>query len=279
MLRVESPAKINWFLKITGKRQDGYHSLVTLMQCISLFDILRFEPSEKIEIISDLNIPLEENYVYKAAMLLKKKYSIKKGVRIFLEKNIPLAAGFGGGSSNAAYTLISLNNFWNIGLKNEELMSLSFTIGSDVPFFLAGNAALVEGFGEKVTPVNIKRPLILLIVKPSISISTAWAYSAFDKNTKLTKKDIDIKLLIQALNDGDFAKLAILAENELEPAVISSYPVIKELKKKLIESGALFSSMTGSGSAVYGVFQSLRMAERASEKIDSEWCKIVKTLV
>lgn len=279
MLELESPAKINWFLKITGKREDGYHSLITLMQCVSLYDILRFELSEKIEIISDLNIPLEENHIYKAAMLLKETYSIRNGVRIFLEKNIPMSAGLGGGSSNAAYTLIGLNKLWSIGVRNKELMDLSFKLGSDVPFFLAGKVALVAGYGEEVTPIRIRKPLVLLVVKPSISISTAWAYSAFDKNMKLTKKDIDIKLLIQALNDNDFAKLATLANNELEPAVISSYPVIKELKEKLIKLGALFSSMTGSGSAVYGVFHNIEMAEKASEKFNSEWCKIVETLV
>ncbi|NWF97912.1 MAG: 4-(cytidine 5'-diphospho)-2-C-methyl-D-erythritol kinase [Nitrospirae bacterium] len=279
MLRIEAPAKINWFLKITGKREDGYHSLITLMQCISLYDILEFEPAEKIEVISDLNIPLEENYIYKAAMLLKKAYSIRKGARIFLKKNIPIAAGLGGGSSDAAHTLIGLNKLWSIGIRNKELMELSFKLGSDVPFFLAGNIALVEGFGEKVTPVDMKGTLILLIVKPSLSISTAWAYSAFDKNTKLTKKNIDIKLLIQALNDRDFARLATLTDNELEPAVISSYPVVKELKENLIESGALFSSMTGSGSSVYGVFHDIEMAEKASERFDSEWRRIVKTLI
>ncbi len=279
MLILKAPAKINWFLKITGKREDGYHSLITLMQCISLYDILRFELSEKIEIISDLNIPFEENHIYKAAMLLKETYSIRNGVRIFLEKNIPMSAGLGGGSSNAAYTLIGLNKLWSIGVRNKELMDLSFKLGSDVPFFLAGKVALVAGYGEEVTPIRIRKPLVLLVVKPSISISTAWAYSAFDKNMKLTKKDIDIKLLIQALNDNDFAKLATLANNELEPAVISSYPVIKELKEKLIKLGALFSSMTGSGSAVYGVFHNIEMAEKASEKFNSEWCKIVETLV
>ncbi len=278
MFRLEAPAKINWFLKITGRREDGYHSLITLMQCISLHDILRFESSEKIEIISNLNIPPEENYIYKAAMLLKKTYSVRNGIRIILEKNIPMAAGLGGGSTDAACTLIGLNRVWRLGIPDKELMDLSFKLGSDVPFFLAGNAALVEGFGEKVTPVEMKKSSTLLIVKPSISVSTAWAYSAYDKNMKLTKKDIDIKLFIQALNDNNFAKLATLADNELEPAVISSYPVIKELKKKLIESGALFSSMTGSGSAVYGVFHDIQRAKKASEVFNSEWCKIVNTL-
>jgi 4-diphosphocytidyl-2-C-methyl-D-erythritol kinase len=194
---VRAPAKINWFLSVLAKRDDGYHDIYSFMQRVSLYDDLLFYGADALEVICDSDIPLEDNLVYKAASLLQKYTSCRKGIRIILHKNIPLSAGLGGGSSDAAFALLALNTLWGLGLTKRELTTIGLEIGSDVPFFLNGPSALIEGKGEKITHLNINAPMALLLVKPPVSVSTAWAYKNMKK---LTKKPIDIKLFCQALN-------------------------------------------------------------------------------
>ena len=136
MFTLKTPAKINWFLSVLGKREDGYHEILSLMQSISLYDHLTFEHSDRVEVITDADIPLEENLVYKAAVLLKEKLSVNKGAVITLRKEIPVSAGLGGGSSDAACALSGLNRLWELGLKDEELIKFGGMLGSDIPFFL-----------------------------------------------------------------------------------------------------------------------------------------------
>ncbi len=279
-LSFRSPAKINWFLQVICKREDGYHEIASLMQYIDLFDEITIEHSDQIEIICDLDIPKEENLVYKAAKLFKHYTSYKKGARITVKKNIPISAGLGGGSSDAAYTLKGLNDLWSIGFSVERLHAIGAEIGSDIPFFFSGPAAFVEGRGEKITPISIETSYTILLVKPNISVSTAWAYSYFDQlfNKKLTKKLIDIKLFCRALNLKDLSTLNDLLTNDLEEAVTTKYPMIQELKYKLKENGALLSAMSGSGPTVFGIFDRRESAERTLQlmKPHSGW--IVRTL-
>jgi 4-diphosphocytidyl-2-C-methyl-D-erythritol kinase len=276
---LKTPAKINWFLCITGKRNDGYHNILSLMQCIGLYDELTFEQSDRLDLISDMDISPEENLVFKAASALGKRVSCDKGAKISLKKNIPSGAGLGGGSSDAACTLKGLNMLWKLELGSTELFSIASEIGSDVPFFLQGPCALIEGRGEILKPLKVLFPTVLLLVKPSVSVSTAWAYASYDARLKLTKKPVDIKLFIQALNRQDFAFLDMLINNDLEYAVAERYPVIKDIKTRLMQSGAMLSAMTGSGSAVFGVFQNRKKAEKAAKTMQPHWCKVVETLI
>jgi 4-diphosphocytidyl-2-C-methyl-D-erythritol kinase len=275
-IRLKAPAKINWFLSVLNKREDGYHDIVSSLQCVELFDILSFEEAGEIHLLSEMGIPAEGNLVYKAAVLLKKMSSYKRGARIHLQKNIPVAAGLGGGSSDAAATLIGLNRLWGLNLDKKTLMRLAAEIGSDVPFFLSGTLSLAEGRGEKVTDLPAESSAIILLVKPDIAVSTSWAYQSY--KTGLTKKPVDIKLFCQALVSRNFFLLRDMVGNDLEEVVFGKYPAVGKIKRILLENGALFSLMSGSGSAVFGVFHTMEEAFRASQCLQGEWCRVVRTL-
>jgi 4-diphosphocytidyl-2-C-methyl-D-erythritol kinase len=278
---LRTPAKINWFLKIVGKRDDGYHDIMSFMQCVNLYDELIFNHADTMDIEIDLDIPLHENTVYKAAYLIKKSTSSRKGAKIIVKKQIPVSAGLGGGSSDAACTLSGLNMLWGLHLSEKELSSVAAEIGSDIPFFFDGPSALVEGKGEKVSSLKMKVPLLLLLVKPPFAVSSAWAYASFDEIniTELTKKPIDIKLFCQALNSRNFAILNNMLDNDLEEAVIGRYPVVRELKHGLMEMGAVTAAMSGSGPTVFGVFDRKDLAEKAAKVMKSNWYCLVETLV
>jgi 4-diphosphocytidyl-2-C-methyl-D-erythritol kinase len=273
---LKAPAKINWFLSVIGKRDDGYHDIVSPMQCVSLFDTLSFEDAEEIEIISDIDVPVTDNLVYRAAARLKEYGAYKGGARISLRKEIPAAAGLGGGSSDAASTLMGLKRLWKLPVREEELMEIGSAIGSDVPFFLKGPFSLIEGRGERVSPLRATSPVAMLLVKPDISVSTAWAYSAY--TAELTKKCVDIKLFCHTLDRKDFSSLRGMIFNDLEKAAIGKYHVIGEIKRILVENGAVISSMSGSGPTVFGVFGSVAQAREASAKMGDNWCRVVETL-
>jgi 4-diphosphocytidyl-2-C-methyl-D-erythritol kinase len=290
---VKTPAKINWFLNIIGVRQDGYHAIESLMQCVSLYDTLEFYHASDLSLESDLAIPLGDNLVYRAASLLKKQGSYRNGATIRLKKKIPVGAGLGGGSSDAACTLSSLNRLWGLGLTGKDLCALASQIGSDVPFFLNGPSAFVEGRGELLTPIAMRSSVILLLVKPPQSVSTAWAYSTFDRRgadqesarpdkaggkSELTKKPVDIKLFCQALEERDFTFLDRLIINDLEAPVFERYPAVGEIRQRLREMGASVSSMSGSGSAVFGVFAEREKAKKAARAMTPCWCEVVETL-
>lgn len=284
MLTLRPPAKINWFLNVFSKREDGFHDILSLMQRVTLSDLLTFESSDDIEVITEAAIPLDNNLVYRSAVLLKEFSGIKQGVRIELKKEVPMAAGLGGGSSDAACTMIGLNRLWNLNLPVHELMRLGERLGSDIPFFFQGPVAVVEGRGEKVTQVTLMKQYTLLLIKPQIEISTAWAYKEFHANTGnnaavLTKKDNNIRLLCHALENGDFKYLASILRNDLEPHVVKRHPVINNIKNYLLSKGAVFSSMSGSGPTVFGVFEAEEKAFKAMETLSSDnWCRVVKTV-
>jgi 4-diphosphocytidyl-2-C-methyl-D-erythritol kinase len=282
-LSLKAPAKINWFLKIINKRDDGYHDILSVMQCIAVYDTLEFESSDAVEVVSDLDIPPESNLVYKAASLLKQHTSYKKGIKITLQKTIPISAGLGGGSSDAAYTLLGLNKLWGLRLSREELCALGLKIGADVPFFLHGSPAIVAGRGEKIKDIDHHvSPFVLLLVKPPVDISTAWAYGLFDidKFSELTKKPIDIKLFCHALEKRDVFSLSTMTQNDLENVVMEEHPVIEKIKKRMKDSGAIISLMTGSGPTVFGVFESKKTAYSAANTMGAHnWSCVTKTTV
>src|SRR5271157_3880433 len=165
MLTVKAPAKINWSLFVLDKREDGYHNIVSLLHCIDLYDVIDFELSDTLTLESEFDIPYEQNLVYKAAFLLQNYSGTERGARITLKKEIPSGAGLGGGSSDAAYTLMALNELWELGLGKGELKYLGKKLGSDVPFFFEGPLALAEGRGERLTKLPVAMPHVLLLVK------------------------------------------------------------------------------------------------------------------
>jgi 4-diphosphocytidyl-2-C-methyl-D-erythritol kinase len=278
MFTLKAPAKINWFLSVLQKRGDGYHDISSLMQCVDLYDLLTFEKHDTLQVISDVrDLPVEQNLVYRAAMAMRGIAGVRQGAKITLKKEIPLAAGMGGGSSDAACTLIGLNRLWGTNLSTEKLHEVGELIGSDVPFFINSNYAYAEGRGEIITALPGAPAVTLLLVNPGIPVSTAWAYQA--RQSELTKKAVDIKLFCQTLDRNDFDLLRSLMVNDLEHAVISAFPEIGRIKDSLLRLGAVASSMSGSGSTVFGVFRSTEEAEYAATNIGAAyWRRVVKTL-
>ncbi|MDP1758647.1 MAG: 4-(cytidine 5'-diphospho)-2-C-methyl-D-erythritol kinase, partial [Thermodesulfovibrionales bacterium] len=232
-----------------------------------------------IKVITDADIPPEENLVYRAAVLLKEKLSVNKGAVITLRKEIPVSAGLGGGSSDAACALSGLNRLWELGLKDEELVKFGGMLGSDVPFFFKGPIAVVRGRGEIVAGLKAVSKHIIVIVKPALGISTKWAYSEMSKLLlELTKRDNNIKLFCHALERQDFKSIALMMKNDLELPVIREFQVIGEIKDRLLAMGAEASLMSGSGPTVFGVFNSREKAEDAAEAMRPFWSRVVETI-
>ena len=301
MLTLQAPAKINWFLKILGRRDDGFHEIESLIQKVSLYDVLKITPSDELSLKADGGISEKENLVYKAASLLKSTYSVEAGAQMELHKNIPVGAGLGGGSSDAAATLMGLNQLWSLELSPETLGEIAATIGSDVPFFLHGPASFAYGRGEKLAPCRAKKKLHILLVKPPFEVSTAWAYKNLKttrllenealnteesgkladdlpKLTKKTEKVNNIKLLIRNIEEAQFNAISGSELNDLESVTIREFHVIAEIKDRLLALGALFSLMSGSGSTVFGVFRSESEAEAASRDFQGFWTAAVHTI-
>ncbi len=280
MLTLRSPAKINWCLRILGKRSDGYHDLWTIMQRISLFDELQFRKlsEDVIRVITEpeLDLKQEDNLVYRAAELLKKRTGHAGGVEIFLKKNIPLQAGLGGGSSNAATTLKGLNELWGLGLESEMLREVASELGSDVPFFLMDGVVLLEGKGERVRFLGEgQKKRWLLLVKPSFGVSTREAYARFKEYTLQVEQTEQIINTILTGTEDDLTSCMV---NDLEKTVFQIYPHLKEIKEKLIENGAIASLLSGSGSTVFGLLRTAQQAQKLSHYFKKYWTKVVVTI-
>ena len=268
-ISLKAPAKINLFLEILGKRNDGYHEIETVMQEIDLVDNLQFEEiQEGVRLkCNDKNIPSDENnLVCKAANLILNECGIKKGVLISLEKNIPVGAGLGGGSSDAATTLKALNLLWKIGLNDAELMHFATKLGSDVPFFIKGKTSLCSGRGEKITPVEVKSEMNYLIIFPHINISTTMIY----RNLKidLTKKIIDVSFFLNALKHHKAVGISKLLFNRLEEVIFTTYPDLLDVKKVLGHYDFCGLSVSGSGSAFFGLCRDRQQAKAIKSKIE-----------
>ncbi len=276
-LTLRAPAKINWFLTISGKRPDGYHEILSMMECVSLYDDIAIEEAEDIELVSDFPLPTGENLVVRAADLLRERTGCRRGAKIHLRKTIPAAAGLGGGSSDAAHTMIALNRFWGLDLDLVALAAIGAFLGSDIPFFMGRKCAVVSGRGEQIHGLERQRSYPVLLVKPSVDVSTAWAYGAY-RHEKLTKKPIDIKLFCRALENSDFEFLGRYAQNDLEGVVAERFPVVSEILRDLSEDGALFSAMSGSGPTVFGVYPSEESAVRSSGNMKNHWHAVARTI-
>ena len=273
-MAVNSYAKINLYLKIGRKLGSGYHNLQSVMQRIELGDNMTFEPVNEDRIIvesTNMEISNEENLAYKAALILKKKYKVRHGVRIHIEKNVPLEAGLGGGSSNAATALLNLNKLWGLKLKEKSLIELASQIGSDVPFFIGENAALVEGIGDKIKWIKKSFSINIVLINPGFRVSTKWAYSAFDRQKPKIKTDANINNLVRAIEKKDIKEIANNLHNDFEPIVTKKYKVIEEIKTNLIRNDALNACVSGSGPTVFGIFNSIYEAREAFFKIQYDY--------
>ena len=269
VISLKAPAKVNLFLEILGKRDDGYHEIETIMQEIDLADSLQFEETQEGVTLecNDKNIPAnQDNLVCKAANLILEECGIKKGVLINLEKNIPVGAGLGGGSSDAATTLKALNSLWKVGLNNEELMEFAAKLGSDIPFFINGKTALCRGRGELITPVEVRNRMDYIILFPRVHISTETIY----KNLKidLTKKRKDVSFFLDALKYSEAASISKLLFNRLEEIIFATYPDLLQVKSTLESFGFCGLSISGSGSAFFGLCNDRHQAEVIKSKIE-----------
>jgi 4-diphosphocytidyl-2-C-methyl-D-erythritol kinase len=259
---VNSPAKINLGLNVINKREDSYHNLETIFLPLILSDKLTFTKSNKLVVNSNSKFlnKLSDNLVLKAVRLLEHRSSQKILVEIFIDKIIPIGGGLGGGSSNAAITLKSVNKIFELGLKLEDLSHLALDLGSDVPYFLYPVPSFAESRGEILHPLNIELPYPILIVNPGFKIDTVWAF----KKIKPTKPINSLRNILNShLTDLDYLKEFVT--NDFEEIVFNEYPQIKDIKDSLYLQGAQFALMSGTGSTVYGIFSNLQKAYWAED--------------
>ena len=293
MLEVKAYAKVNLSLDIVGRREDGYHLVRMVMQSLDIADILTFEKLDKPEIIvlldnpsvgSDGDSPLgkvpldENNLIYKAARLLFDRYIWKRnekaGVQITLTKNIPIAAGMAGGSSDAAATFRGINELFELGLMDKELMEMGVTLGADIPYCIMGGTALSEGIGEELTRLPDIPECVFLVVKPRISVSTAEAYGGYDslvesktgQKVRIIHPDVDGQ--VDALYAGNLKGVTDKFLNVLEYVTAEKHPIIGDIEKIMLDFGALNAMMSGSGPTVFGIFDDVEKAEAAKKELE-----------
>ena len=271
-LKLKAMAKINLGLDVTGVREDGYHEVKMIMQSIYLYDRIFLKLTKRPEIKIKTNLAYlpanENNLAYKAAKLLFDEFKVRAGVKIEIQKYIPVAAGMAGGSTDAAAVLFGLNKLLKLGLSQEELMARGVKLGADVPYCIMRGTALAEGIGEKLTALPKMPPCTILIAKPPIAVSTKFVYEHLKLDEHTIHPDIDG--LIGDLKKRDLTALAGHMGNLLETVTVGEYPVIDEIKKTMRESGAIGAMMSGSGPTVFGIFLDENAAEKAAGKIKNK---------
>ena len=273
-ITLKSRAKINLSIDVLGKRQDGYHLVEMIMQTIDLYDLIEINEKDNDQITikstSD-EIPLDcNNLVYKAANLIKKTFNINKGVEIHIKKNIPVAAGMAGGSSNAAAVLVGLNKLWNLNLSNQQLEKIGLKLGADVHFCINGGAVLALGIGEELTPIKgLTKDVCILVCKPDLFVSTKEVYECIDS------KDIDKrpnnKFLIECLKNEDTRQLAENMFNVLEGVTMDKHPVIQQIKDIMTNNRALGAMMSGSGPTVFGLYENREDAVKCKAILEKQF--------
>lgn len=270
----KAPAKINLGLSIIGKSHHTYHDLEMVMVSIDLNDYITVKEIDQ-GIIIDSNstkVPLnKKNDIFKAALLIKNHFNISKGVHIFLEKNIPVCAGLGGGSSDAAATIRALNQLWNLKMSRKQMYSFGFQIGSDVPFCLESDCSYITGQGEQVERLSKKVSSWVVLVKPNFGVSTRDIFKEVDYTTI---RKIDIQSLKQAILTNQYDQLLATMGNSLEDITIKKYPLIQKIKEKMLQSGADIALMTGSGPTVFALCPNESRANRVFNSMRG-FCKEV----
>jgi len=271
-LILPSFAKINLVLRVLNRRRDGYHALETVFQTIGLHDVLtfRFFRSSRLHLVLDMgdsSIPADSlNLIWKACHVFDEEYPIRCKIEIEARKLIPSESGLGGGSSNGAVTLIALSRFLGWPLNRRKLISLARKLGSDIPFFLFGGTALGEGRGDRITQLEDWPSLHTLIVCPEVGCSTAEVYRKLDESGFQKKRSF-----LNYQRPKSIKQLAARIENDLEPVVLALYPELNAIKKKLHELGAVTAALTGSGSAIFGLFRNKEELEQASHHFSESY--------
>ena len=261
-----SPAKVNLFLKVTSKRPDGYHNLVSVVDIISIYDVMRLQEARGGEVVVRDDQGLlprgAANTVYRAIMLIKEKYGIAAGMIVDVEKRIPIGSGLGGGSGNAATVMKELVRLWDLRVGASELAMTGRLVGADVPLFLYGKPCVMRGVGERISPIDL--PVIwYIVIYPNAVVNTGDVYN--NLRIVLTRDENEVTF------SGKFSRvrdIVNILENDLEEAAFFLCPRIKTIKERLKKAGALGSLMTGSGSAVFGVFEDEAGARKALEKVE-----------
>ncbi|MCF0131497.1 MAG: 4-(cytidine 5'-diphospho)-2-C-methyl-D-erythritol kinase [Pseudobutyrivibrio sp.] len=276
-INLKALAKINLGLDVTGIREDGYHEVSMIMQTINLYDRITVKIAKADGIFIETNvkyIPVgPKNLCYKAAQLLMEEFNITQGVKIKIDKHIPVAAGMAGGSTDAAAVLYAINKLFDLGLNKKQLMERGVKIGADVPYCLMRGTALAEGIGEKLSPIHPMMKCFVLIAKPPVDVSTKQVYT--DLDAKFDKvKHPDIPALIKDIESQDLKSLCLHMGNVLEEVTIPLHPEIARIKNIMMENGAAGSMMSGSGPTVFGLFESETTAYDAKAKLtESGLCR------
>ncbi len=275
-IEVKCRAKVNLFLRVLGRRQDGYHEVETIYHSIELHDILRLKV-QKSDITLVCDHPLvptdETNLASKAARRMLEGY--RYGVRMMLEKRIPIAAGLGGGSADAAGALVGINKLYRMGLSLQDLEEHASALGADVKFMVRGGCAVGRGRGEDLDFLEPLNGIPVLLVVPDLAVSTKWAYASLKMG--LTRPKANLTMLADTLRGGKIGQLKDLLYNDFESVVFERYPIVAQIRHKLLESGACASLMSGSGPVVFGVFLEEGDARRASKELASHGNRVIET--
>jgi 4-diphosphocytidyl-2-C-methyl-D-erythritol kinase len=260
-----SPAKVNLLLKVLSKRPDGFHDLVSVVDLVSIYDVIHISETSGREVAVKDTLGLlpegPENTIYRAIALLKERFGVRSGVSVVVEKHIPMGAGLGGGSSNAASVLKELVRIWDLPVALPELLDLGKEIGADVPLFLYGKPSVMRGVGERLSPIDLPS-MWYVVVYPNVVLSTKDVYNGL--RIVLTKSENEVKFSGKLSSALDIAGIL---ENDLEEVAFLRCPEIKTIKERLREAGAIGSLMSGSGSAVFGIFEDERGARTALGRV------------
>ncbi len=283
-LLLQSPAKLNLYLKVLRKRPDKYHDLETIFERISLCDEIRLTSNTngKIKILCDHpQVPKgPKNLVYRVGKMLQEEFGIKQGVTIHIKKNIPVAAGLAGGSSNAAATLLGLNKIWKLGLSQPQLVKIGAKIGSDVAFFLYDTSwALGQGRGERITPFKISQKLWHVVVVARIKLYSKDVFARLSDgqgrlNLKLTKKRVGVSIFTRALKGKDAFKAGALLHNDLETSILTIRPDLLSIKKRLCKYNFCGVAFSGSGPACYGLATTEKIARAAAKDLQRYYSRV-----
>ncbi len=271
-LNYKARAKINLALDVCRRLENGYHEIKTVMQSVNIYDELEFKRRSDPDIILSVDSRYElgdlgNNLIFRAAKFMKEYYGIRQGIEIHLKKTIPVAAGMAGGSTDAAATMLAMNEMFALKLDKEELMRQGLRLGADIPFCILGGTALAEGVGEKLTPLPAPPRASLLVVKPPIMVSTKRVYETLRVNQIAKHPDIDG--MMAALEQGDIERVANYLENVMEAVTVKENSIIAEIKTMMTQQGAYNALMSGSGPSVFGIFAKEEEAQAAAKHIRS----------
>ena len=271
-LNYKARAKINLALDVCRRLENGYHEIKTVMQSVNIYDELEFKRRRDPDIILSVDSRYElgdlgNNLIFRAAKFMKEYYGIRQGIEIHLKKTIPVAAGMAGGSTDAAATMLAMNEMFALKLDKEELMRQGLRLGADIPFCILGGTALAEGVGEKLTPLPAPPRASLLVVKPPIMVPTKRVYETLRVNQIAKHPDIDG--MMAALEQGDIERVANYLENVMEAVTVKENSIIAEIKTMMTQQGAYNALMSGSGPSVFGIFAKEEEAQAAAKHIRS----------